>query len=201
MNYLAHAYLSFGQEEVLVGNFIADFVKGKMLLNYPRAITEGILLHREIDRFTDTYPLVRAGQSYLRPNFGHYSTVITDIFFDYFLGKNWDKFSDQPLEDFIESTFLILEKNSKYFPESFAKMFYWMRKDNWLLQYGTLEGIQMSLTGLSKRTRFDSKMEVAHLALIEREAEFEVIFFAFFKDLETFAKVKLTEIKAQHNGH
>jgi acyl carrier protein phosphodiesterase len=201
MNYLAHTYLSFGQEEVLVGNFIADFVKGKMLLNYPRAITEGILLHREIDRYTDTYPLVRAGQSYLRPNFGHYSTVITDIFFDYFLGKNWDKFNDQPLEDFIESTFLILEKNSKYFPDRFSKMFYWMRKDNWLLQYGTLEGIQMSLTGLSKRTRFESKMEVAHLALIEREAEFEVIFFAFFKDLETFAKAKLIEIKAQHDDH
>lgn len=201
MNYLAHAYLSFGQEDVLVGNFIADFVKGKMLLNYPTAITEGILLHREIDRYTDSYPLVRAGQSYLRPKFGHYSTVITDIFFDYFLGKNWDKFSDQPLSEFIESTFLIMEKNSQHFPERFSKMFYWMRKDNWLLHYATLEGIQMSLTGLSKRTRFDSKMELAHLALIEREAEFELIFFAFFQDLKTFALAKLTEIKAQHHGH
>ena len=201
MNYLAHAYLSFGQEDVLVGNFIADFVKGKMLLNYPQAITEGILLHREIDRYTDSYPLVRAGQSYLRPKFRHYSTVITDIFFDYFLGKNWEKFSDQPLAEFIESTYLILEKNSEHFPERFSKMFYWMRRDNWLLHYATLEGIQKSLTGLSKRTRFDSKMEVAHLALIEQEAEYELIFFAFFKDLETFALVKLKEIKAQHDGH
>ncbi len=201
MNYLAHAYLSFGQEEVLVGNFIADFVKGKRLFDYPVAITDGILLHREIDRYTDTYPLVKAGQSYLRPNFGHYSTVITDIFFDYFLGKNWAKFSDQPLENFTESTFLMLEKNAKYFPERFSKMFYWMRKDNWLLQYGTLEGIKMSLTGLSKRTTFDSKMEVAHLALIEREKEFELIFFAFFKDLETFTLAKLKEIKMQHDGH
>jgi len=201
MNYLAHAYLSFGQEEVLVGNFIADFVKGKRLFDYPVAITDGILLHREIDRYTDTYPLVKAGQSYLRPNFGHYSTVITDIFFDYFLGKNWAKFSDQPLENFTESTFLMLEKNAKYFPEGFSKMFYWMRKDNWLLQYGTLEGIKMSLTGLSKRARFDSKMEVAHLALIEREEEFELIFFAFFKDLETFTLAKLKEIKMQHDGH
>jgi acyl carrier protein phosphodiesterase len=172
-----------------------------MLFDYPVAITDGILLHREIDRYTDTYPLVKAGQSYLRPNFGHYSTVITDIFFDYFLGKNWAKFSDQPLENFTESTFLMLEKNAKYFPERFSKMFYWMRKDNWLLQYGTLEGIKMSLTGLSKRTTFDSKMEVAHLALIEREEEFELIFFAFFKDLETFTLAKLKEIKMQHDGH
>lgn len=201
MNYLAHAYLSFGQEEILVGNFIADFVKGKMMLDYPQAISDGIRLHREIDRYTDSYPLVRAGQSYLRPNFGHYSTVITDIFFDYFLGKNWDKFSGQTLEDFIEETFQILEKHSEHFPERFSKMFYWMRKDNWLLHYASLEGIQKSLTGLSKRTRFDSKMEVAHLALIEREAEFELIFFAFFKDLETFASAKLTEIQAQHDSH
>lgn len=201
MNYLAHAYLSFGAEEVLVGNFIADFVKGKMLLNYPPAITDGILLHREIDQFTDAYPLVRAGQSYLRPKFGHYSTVITDIFFDYFLGKNWKKFSDQPLQEFTERTFLLLEKNANYFPERFSKMFYWMQKENWLLQYATLEGVEMSLTGLSKRTRFDSKMELAHLALIERESEFELIFFAFFKDLETFAKAKLIEIKAKYDGH
>lgn len=201
MNYLAHAYLSFSQEEILVGNFIADFVKGKMMLNYPQAITDGIRLHREIDRFTDSHPLVRAGQSYLRPQFGHYSTVITDIFFDYFLGKNWDKFSDQPLKDFIEETFQILEKHSEFFPERFSKMFYWMRKDNWLLHYATLEGIQKSLIGLSKRTRFDSKMELAHLTLIEREAEFELIFFAFFKDLETFTQSKLTEIQAYHDSH
>jgi len=201
MNYLAHAYLSFGQEEILVGNFIADFVKGKMILTYPHAIRDGIILHREIDQFTDSYPLVRAGQSYLRPNFGHYSTVITDIFFDYFLGKNWEKFSDEPLEKFVEETFFVLEKYSDYFPERFAKMFYWMRKDNWLLHYSTLEGIQKSLTGLSKRTRFDSKMEVAHLALIEREEEFELIFFAFFKDLETFAQAKLKEIQDQNDRH
>ncbi|MDG1276813.1 MAG: ACP phosphodiesterase [Algoriphagus sp.] len=201
MNYLAHAYLSFGQEEILVGNFIADFVKGKVMLDYPQSIRNGILLHREIDRFTDSHPLVRAGQSYLRPKFGHYSTVITDIFFDYFLGKNWRKFSDQPLENFIEETFQILERHSEQFPERFSKMFYWMRKDNWLLHYATLEGIQKSLTGLSNRTSFDSKMELAHLTLIERESEFELIFFAFFKDLETFTQSKLTEIQAQHDSH
>ncbi len=88
MNYLAHAYLSFGQDEVLVGNFIGDFVKGKMMSTFPQEVQNGIRLHREIDKFTDTHPLVRAGQSYLRPLFRHYSTVITDIFFDYYLAKN-----------------------------------------------------------------------------------------------------------------
>ena len=82
MNFLAHAFLSFNEEKILVGNFIADFVKGKQIKDFEEDIISGILLHREIDYFTDSHPLVKAGQSYLRPKFGHYSTVITDIFFD-----------------------------------------------------------------------------------------------------------------------
>lgn len=201
MNYLAHAYLSFRQEEILVGNFIGDFVKGKTIQTFPQGITQGVRLHREIDSFTDSHPLVKAGQTYLSPKFGRYSTVITDIFFDYFLGKNWEKFSNQPLEDFIQETYEVLNSHESIFPPKFAKMFYWMKKDNWLLHYSELDGIRRSLTGLSKRTRFNSKMESAHLALIEREAEFELIFFAFFKDLEIFAQSKLLEIQSNHDFH
>jgi acyl carrier protein phosphodiesterase len=201
MNYLAHAYLSFGQDEVLVGNFIGDFVKGKMMSGFPQGVQNGIKLHREIDLFTDTHPLVRAGQSYLRPTFRHYSTVITDIYFDYFLAKNWAKYSSIPLEDFIQNTFATLRHHRLLFPDRFANMFQWMEKDNWLLKYREIDGIKQTLTGMSRRTRFDSKMDVAHLSLIEKEAEFEVIFFAFFKDLETFAREKLIEIQDSNAGH
>lgn len=201
MNYLAHAYLSFQNEEILVGNFIADFIKGKMMNSFHDGIRHGILLHREIDRYTDSYPLVKAAQTYLRPKFGHYSTVITDIFFDYFLATNWNMYSDQPLEEFIQDTFRILDLHESSFPPRFAKMYYWMKRDNWLLKYREVDGIRASLTGLSKRTRFNSKMESAHLSLIEREDEFELIFFAFFKDLETFAQRKLQEIQTTDDSY
>ena len=201
MNYLAHAYLSFGQDEVLVGNFIGDFVKGKMMATYPDGIRQGIQLHREIDQFTDSHPLVRAGQTYLRPKYGHYATVITDIYFDYFLGKNWESYSGLPLDVFIQNTYSSIQKYEKLLPDRFLGMFEWMRKDNWLLRYSTIEGIQASLTGLSRRTRFDSKMEEAHRTLLEREDEFQVIFFAFFGDLETFAREKLIQIQESNGGH
>lgn len=201
MNYLAHAYLSFDQDEVLVGNFIGDFVKGKMMGSFPQGVQNGIKLHRAIDLFTDTHPLVRAGQSYLRPKFGHYSTVITDIYFDYFLARNWAKFSSIPLEEFIQHTFSTISKYRQLFPDRFATMFQWMVQDNWLLKYREIQGIQQTLTGMSRRTRFDSKMDEAHLALIDKEAEFEVIFFAFFEDLETFAREKLIELQDSNAGH
>ncbi|WP_339698839.1 ACP phosphodiesterase [Algoriphagus aquimarinus] len=201
MNYLAHAYLSFGQDEVLVGNFIGDFVKGKMMNTFPEEVQNGIKLHRAIDKFTDTHPLVRAGQSYLRPKFRHYSTVITDIYFDYYLSKNWGKYSPIPLEDFIQKTFTTLKHYRQLFPDRFANMFQWMVQDNWLLKYGEIKGIEQTFTGMSRRTSFDSKMEVAHLALLEKEEEFQVIFFAFFEDLETFAREKLKEIQDSNAGH
>lgn len=195
MNFLAHAYLSFDQDEILIGNFIADFVKGKIIYTYPTRIRQGILLHREIDKFTDTHPLVKIGQSYLRPTFGRYSTVITDIFFDYFLGKYWDLYSQKPLKLFAEETYQTISNYKENLPEQFQELFFWMKSQNWLLNYRTIEGIQKSLTGLSKRARFDSKMEQATQSLLEKEEEFQLIFFAFFKDLETFAREKLKEIK------
>jgi len=201
MNYLAHAYLSFGQDEVLVGNFIGDFVKGKMMNTFPQEVQNGIKLHREIDKFTDTHALVRAGQSYLRPKFRHYSTVITDIYFDYYLAKNWSNYSDVPLLDFTQNTFSTLNNYSRLFPERFANMFQWMEKDNWLMKYGEIEGIRQTFVGMSRRTSFESKMGVAHLALLDKEEEFQVIFFAFFEDLETFAREKLLEIQNSNAGH
>ncbi|GAA0878735.1 acyl carrier protein phosphodiesterase [Algoriphagus jejuensis] len=200
MNFLAHAYLSFGQEEILVGNMAADFVKGKEMQRYHGAVKIGILLHREIDSFTDSHPLVRAGQSYLRPRFRHYSTVITDIFFDYFLGKNWGRYSTIPLESFVAHTYEILDRHLDQLPTRFGEMFYWMKSQNWLYHYRTIDGMRKSLSGLSRRTTFDSKMDEAPEVLLEKEAEFEVIFFAFFQELETFTRQKLLELQQIH-GH
>ncbi len=201
MNFLAHAFLSFGQDEILIGNFIGDFVKGKMIDTYPTGIRQGIRLHREIDNFTDTHPLVKVSQSYLRPTFGHYSTVITDVFFDYFLGKYWEKYSSKSLETFVEETYETISKHEEDLPKQFKEMFFWMKSQNWLLNYRTIEGIQKSLSGLSRRARFDSKMELATGFLLEKEDEFQLIFFSFFKDLETFAREKLKEIQLADAGH
>lgn len=201
MNFLAHALLSFGQEEVLVGNFVADFVKGKELQRFSTGIQIGILLHREIDTFTDTHPLVKAAQSYLRPRFRHYSSVITDIFFDHFLAKNWSKYSEIPLEKFGNDTYQTLEKHLAELPERFGEMFFWMKSQNWLVNYRNPEGIQRTLNGLTKRATFDSKMNESTEILREKDSELGLIFFAFFADLETFAREKLQELQRTHGRH
>jgi len=201
MNFLAHAYLSFDQEEVLVGNFVADFIKGKELPGFSTGVQIGILLHREIDTFTDSHPLVKAAQSYLRPRFRHYSSVISDIFFDHFLAKNWDKYSKTPLETFASNTYQTLEKHLPELPDRFGEMLLGMKSQNWLVNYRELEGIQRTLNGMTRRATFDSKMNESTELLREKEGEFELIFFAFFQDLKTFAQGKLRAIQLSYGRH
>ncbi len=199
MNFLAHAYLSFGQEEILVGNFIADFVRGKELENYPKKVQLGIRLHRAIDTYTDSHPLVKQVQSFLIPRFGHYSRVISDVFFDYFLAKNWKNYSNTDLEPFSLDSYRTLSSSPYELPEAFCRMFHWMQAQNWLYAYREAAGIQAALDGLSRRARFDSKMNESTQVLWEKEEEIEAIFFAFFEDLETFASTTLAALIQSHD--
>ena len=199
MNFLAHAYLSFGQEEILVGNFIADFVRGKELEKYPKKVQLGIRLHRAIDTYTDSHPLVKQVQSFLIPRFGHYSRVISDVFFDYFLAKKWENYSGIHLEQFSLDTYRILSSYPQELPEAFRRMFHWMQTQNWLYAYRKPVGIQAALDGLSRRARFDSKMNESTQVLWEKEEEIEAIFFAFFANLETFASTTLAELIQSHD--
>jgi acyl carrier protein phosphodiesterase len=94
VNYLAHAYLSFGVPEIVVGNLISDFIKGRKKLEYPIRIQSGISLHRSIDSFTDGHPVTRQAKSYFRAVYGLYSGALTDVVHDHFLANDPMAFSD-----------------------------------------------------------------------------------------------------------
>ncbi len=85
MNFLAHALLSFGDEDFLTGNMISDFVKGKRKFDYPVAIQKGIHLHRMIDEFTDFHPITEKAKELFRYDYRLYSGPFVDIVYDHFL--------------------------------------------------------------------------------------------------------------------
>ena len=87
MNYLAHAYLSFGEPQILTGNLISDFVKGKKKYDYPPRILGGINLHRLIDDFTDTHPVNKKTATIFKPAYGLYSSAFLDVVYDHFLAR------------------------------------------------------------------------------------------------------------------
>ncbi|MEO5673972.1 MAG: ACP phosphodiesterase [Chitinophagales bacterium] len=162
MNHLAHFFLSRHSEKMMVGNFIADSVKGKKFRDYEKEISRGILMHREIDSFTDTHEIVKHSKSFFRTRYGLYSSVIIDLVYDHFLGANWNSFSDSPLPSFAEQCYKVFEKYLLVMPERNQRMLPFMQKQNWLVNYAEIEGITRSLKGLSGRIKNDPGIGEAH---------------------------------------
>ncbi len=195
MNFLAHIYLSGNNESVTIGNFIADGIRGKKYLKFPEEIQTGILLHRQIDTFTDAHKTVRESTKRLHKNYGHYAGVIVDILYDHFLAKNWSNYSDIPLDAYVDTFYDSLQDNFEVLPSRIQKMMPHMIADNWLLSYATIEGISKVLVGMNKRTENRSKMNLAVNELQEFYDEFEDEFTRFFEELIQFSNKKLIEIE------
>jgi acyl carrier protein phosphodiesterase len=109
MNYLAHAYLSFNDPDILVGNMISDFVKGKKKFDYPLRIQAGIMLHRIIDEFTDSHPATREAKEFFRPHYRLYSGAFIDVVFDHFLALNSNEFTETSLLNFSQQVYSFLQ--------------------------------------------------------------------------------------------
>ena len=195
MNFLAHIYLSGDNRLITIGNFIADGIKGKDYKKYPKDIQIGILLHRQIDSYTDAHETVRKSTKRLHEKYGHYSGVIVDILYDHFLAKNWNKYSDVPLSEYVEDFYLSLEEHFGILPLRIQKMMPYMIADNWLLSYASLEGISKVLNGMNRRTKNVSGMNEAINDLEIFYNEFENEFTHFFDELIQFSKQKLLELK------
>lgn len=193
MNFLAHAYLSGTDENIIVGNFIADHVKGKAIERYTEEIKAGILLHRWIDTFTDNHPIVRESIGRLRRDFGKYSGVIVDMYYDHFLAKYWNNYSSKPLPSFTAHIYQVMMKHFLILPVKTRRILPFMMADDWLAGYAQLEGLQMALAGMSRRTRFNSNMEHAVEALRNNYELFLSEFRIFFNELVETTNIRLKE--------
>jgi acyl carrier protein phosphodiesterase len=188
MNFLAHLYLSSDDPEIQLGNFIGDFVRGRDLSSrFSPGIVKGISLHREIDEFTDRHPIVKLSKDRLRPKYRHYAPVIIDMFYDHLLAVNWNTYHHQPLSDFAAACYGYLTKSEAILPEQVKWMLPHMMRGNWLVNYGKLEGIQQALSGMTRRSKFDSKMNEATEELQQFYKEFDQEFQLFFPLLNAHA--------------
>ena len=188
MNFLAHLYLSGNNEQLMIGNFIADSVKGSAYRKFSEGIQKGILLHRAIDFYSDNHSVFLKSVERLRPQYRKYAGVIVDIFYDHFLAKNWKDYSDKPLEQFSSEVNSLMLKNVLHFPEKSLMFLRYALRTNLLVSYAREEGIGEVLYGMSRRTTFKSNMEFAVKELKEHYSEFENEFRQFFSDAERFVE-------------
>jgi acyl carrier protein phosphodiesterase len=188
LNYLAHVFLSGVNEELLVGNFIADSVRGSQFHQFPAGIAAGIILHRQIDTYTDTHPVVQQTKDRLRPQYRKYAGVIADIYYDHFLAVNFHHYSPQSLADYCQLVYGVVQRYQAILPEKVKYFLPYMIEQNWLLNYANIKGIRQSLTGLSRRSAFVSNMDTAATELENNYPLYEKDFQAFFPDLQAYVR-------------
>ena len=192
MNYLAHAYLSYNHPQVLVGNMISDFVKGKAQFRYERLIQVGIQLHRRIDSFTDDHDATRRAKEVFRPYYRLYSGAIVDVLYDHFLANDENIFhTAHPLLQFTQETYAVLEEHTVHLPERFVVLLPYMKTQNWLYNYQYRLGIERSLKGLVRRASYLSDAGPAFELFNEHYPLLQECYNDFIEDVKNHAKAQL----------
>jgi acyl carrier protein phosphodiesterase len=197
MNYLAHAYLSFGNAEILVGNMISDYVKGKKQFDYPVIVQKGIRLHRAIDTFTDQHPATKKGKEYFKPAVGPYSGAFMDVVYDHFLALDNNEFTEQSLGSFAKETYRQLFEHEAVLPEKFARMLPYMSSQDWLFHYRFTEGMEKSFGGVVRRAQYLSESQPAFELFIQHYDQLRKHYNEFFPDVKAFASSQFDELLIQ----
>jgi acyl carrier protein phosphodiesterase len=180
MNFLAHIYLSGNNDLLKIGNFMADGIRGKDYLRFPKEVKKGILLHRKIDSFTDEHLIYRKSKHRLHAKYGHYAGVIMDIIYDHFLAKNWEQYSNESLANYVNDFYQLLDDHFGILTEKTKNLLPYMKENNWLLSYQSIEGIEKILFQMDYRTKHRAKMQEAIVELELYYPEIEEEFTLFF---------------------
>lgn len=173
---------------------MADSVHGKRYLDYSGDLQKGILLHRFIDTFTDAHPIYRQSRRRLYEKYGHYAGVIMDIVYDHFLAKNWNVYSEVDLEDYAAQFYQSLQDNFELLTPKTQNLLPYMINQNWLVQYASLEGLEIILFQMDHRTKNRVHMHeaIAEVQLYYSELEHE--FTQFMNELKAQCAIKLNEL-------
>jgi acyl carrier protein phosphodiesterase len=192
MNFLAHLYLSGESDEIKLGNFIGDYVKGNKHQHYPDQVAFGIRLHRSIDAFTDNHPDVKACMQLLKPGYGRFSGVVVDIFFDHFLAINWQEYSPYTLRAFAKQSHSIFLTNFLMLPMKVKQFLPFLIQHKRLESYAQRESLYHVLEIMSKRTSLPSNSEWAMTILHQEYEQFERLFRRFFAELTEFVEMQFS---------
>jgi acyl carrier protein phosphodiesterase len=182
MNYLAHIYLADkGDEKLLIGNFLGDFVRKVEEPDYEEIIRQGIHMHRKLDSFTDSHPIFLISRRRVSSLNRRFAGILIDMFYDHYLARNWGEYSTYSLEDYTQRFYDILNRNNSILPDKLKRMMPYLIEDNWLLSYREISGMEQAVNNIARR--FAHSRHTMHnpiQELINNYEQLEHDFKAFF---------------------
>ena len=196
MNFLGHAYLSFNSRDIIIGNMISDFVKGRAQFGFSGNIHTGIKLHRDIDTFTDDHPATKKAKEIFRSHYRLYSGALMDIVYDHYLATDENLFTELTLKEFTNGIYQVLEQRIDELPFYFRQAFTYMKTEDWLFHYRTREGIRKSMAGMVRRSKFLTESHTAFQLFNEHYDFLKDCYQEFFPDVKQYAKERLQQLNA-----
>ena len=188
VNYLAHLYLSEPNEDAWLGSLLGDFVKGPLEARGSDDITRAIILHRRIDTFTDSHPVVLQSKLRISAERRRYAGIMVDMFYDHFLAKYWDEFHTESLGAFATRIYAILEQRHASLPERLQQMAPAMAKWKWFESYARVDAIHTALDRMGRRLKRENRLLDSADELVEHYAGLESDFRAFLPQVRQFAR-------------
>ncbi len=188
MNFLAHAFLSSHNPDLLVGNVLADMIKQKEFTDYSLAVQEGIIMHRKIDSFTDQHPEVRKCTKLLQSRHGKYSPVVMDLLWDLVLAEQWNTRTTLDFDAFVKTTYQVLMSRKKEYPQHILEKLQFLIGKDFLTMYSNQEGMQTILDRIQSSTKFKSNFSAALEDYQTHKELFFESFNVFFPELQLVLK-------------
>ena len=175
MNFLGHSLISLEIDEntdknTLYGNFTGDYYKGVIdRIDLPKDLKEGIPLHRTIDKISDRKE--NSLTDLLTDKFGIFKGIVSDMFIDHFLSKDFSQLFNKDIEIIEKSILDEVEKNRNIFPKDFDKIFKWLNDRNVMRNYKDIEFLERAFQGLARNIR---KGEILNLAVTELKKNYNL---------------------------
>lgn len=186
MNYLAHLHLGGSRSGELLGSLYGDFVKGSLQGRWPADIEAGIRLHRQIDAYTDSHPLILQAKCRFPTERRRYAGILIDLFFDHCLAVHWHDYADEPLQPFTARVYQVL-RDEPQLPDKLALIAPRMAAEDWLGSYREFAVMEQVIAGMSRRLSRPEGLAggVAELERLYRPLQKD--FREFYPQLQSFA--------------
>lgn len=188
MNWLAHVFLSRPEVEFQLGNLLADVVRGPQRDAMSANFVHGTAYHKAIDAFTDAHPIVKRSRARVASERRRFSGVLVDVFYDYFLARNFGRYSSTPLNVYTAAFYASVQAQPIALPAAAQLMLERIVRYDLLASYARVDGVERALnrisTYLTSRWHKQFALERSVADLLAHEAAFAADFLEFFPALQ-----------------
>lgn len=191
MNYLAHIYLARQSGDAMVGALLGDFAKANAIDAYGADIAREIRIHRRVDSFTDSHPIVREARQLFQSGTRRFAGISLDVFYDHVLARDWDRYSTVPLGTFTRRFYEALQARRDLLPDRVVQIATRMAEHDWLASYREFDNVKFAVTRMSGRLSRNG--ELLRETLVDLEAHYDALsdgFHVFFPELIAFAEAE-----------